>query len=354
VKMVVISTPIFKFGPQGIPGYGGLEQLAWLTSKGLAEKGHKVSLVAPDGSECPGVEVIQVGPERQVNEHQSYDRYWKHLLEVDCIVDHSWNKFAYLLKMEGRLKVPVLGVMHAPVNTMMTSLPPVEKPCFVCISQDQCNHFEALYNHEARVAYNGCDTEFYQSLDVPRTDRYLFLARFSTVKSPHICQDVCIATNSGLDLVGDTSITNEPEYLQQCLTKSEQRSHNWDPNKGEQIRMIGSVSRGNTVYWYSRARAFFHLTKHFREPFGLAPIEAMLCGCPVLAWRNGALKETVKHGETGFLVSSESEAIEVIKSGALDSINRNWCREWASQYSIQRMIDRYDFLCQEAVSTGGW
>ena len=58
--------------------------------------------------------------------------------------------------MEGRLKVPVLCVLHAPVDTMLKSLPPgVDKPCFVCISEDQRNHFEALFNQEARVCHNG-------------------------------------------------------------------------------------------------------------------------------------------------------------------------------------------------------
>jgi glycosyltransferase involved in cell wall biosynthesis len=39
------------------------------------------------------------------------------------------------------------------------------------------------------------------------------------------------------------------------------------------------------------------------EEFGLAPLEAMASGVPVVAWREGGLQETIIDGETGFLVS---------------------------------------------------
>ena len=41
------------------------------------------------------------------------------------------------------------------------------------------------------------------------------------------------------------------------------------------------------------------------EDFGLVPLEAMACGKPVVAQRRGGPAETVIHGETGFLTSSD-------------------------------------------------
>ena len=46
------------------------------------------------------------------------------------------------------------------------------------------------------------------------------------------------------------------------------------------------------------------------EPFGLAMIEAMSCGTPVIAWPLGAVPEIVEHGLTGFLVDSVEAAVE--------------------------------------------
>jgi len=206
MKIGIISTPIF---PLPLQGYGGLEAVAWERAKGLVKKGHNVTLFAPDGSTCPGVNVIPFGPAGQVSEEMAYGGYpehkegeeikrrawkgyWSELLKLDVIIDDSWNKYAYLLKQEGRLKAPVLGVLHAPVNTMFQTPPPVEKPCIVCISEDQKNHYEALFSPaKARTCHHGIDLDFYKPLDIPRSKRFLFLARFSSVKCPDLAIQAC-------------------------------------------------------------------------------------------------------------------------------------------------------------------
>ena len=345
MKIAVISAQVFVLPPAG---YSGLEFLAWQIAKGLGAKGHEVTVIAPDGSTCPNATVFPSGPPGW-DEKRAYEKYWKELLKVDCVLDHSWLKFAYLLKQEGRLKAPVLGTCHAPVHTMYQTLPPVEKPCFVCISDDQKSHFEGLFGKPARRVYNGVDGDVYRPLGIPRTKRFLFLARFSTIKAPDLAIEACKRAGVGLDLIGDTSITNEPEYLQKCMAMAD----------GKQIRIVGPATRGNCVWWYSQAHAFLHLCPNFREPFGLAPVEAMLTGLPVVAWRYGALSETVKNGTTGVLVTSMDEAVEAVRMVANDpqwssEEARNDCREWASQFSVENMVVGYESLCKEAVATGGW
>lgn len=377
MRICVISTPIFPVNPpNGTTGYAGLEVIAWQQARGLAERGHAVLLVAPDGSSCPGVEVVPCGPPGHINEEQAYggfpeiregDKvirpphpgYWQRLLDCDVVVDHSWNKYALLLKQEGRLSAPVLCWMHAPVNTMIASPPPgVAKPCFVCISRDQAAHFEALFGCEARHCYNGVDLDTYRPLGIPRTDRCLFLARFSTVKGPDLAIDACLRAGVGLDLIGDTTITGEPEFLARCQAMARQQTKGWDHTKGEQIHLVGGVPRGNTVWWYSRANAFLHPNQRFREPFGLAPVEAMACGVPVLAFDYGAMRETVAHGETGWLVRTVEDmaaVLETIKAhpGEVDDM-RPACMERAKRFSLAAMINRVEELCQEAARTGGW
>lgn len=354
MKVCVISSTVFAVPVQG---YAGLEHLAWQQARGLAELGHEVSLVAPDGSTCPGVTVIPCGPAGKIDEKRAYGKYWEHLLGVDCVISNDWQKWAYMLKQEGRLKAPVLGVTHAPVNTMMGSPPPVEKPCITCISQDQANHYEALFGGKARVAYNGIDTGHYRPMGIPRSDRFLFLARFSSVKGPHVVIQSCLEAGVGLDLIGDTTITGEPEYFHKCVQLAEQTSPNWNPAKGKQIRIVGGVSRGECVWWYSQARALLHGNQTFREPFGLAPVESLACGAPVIAFDYGALRETVKHGVTGLLVNSAREFTDAVRCEWMANIvqsDRDYCTEWAGRFTVENMIKRYDELIREAVETGGW
>jgi glycosyltransferase involved in cell wall biosynthesis len=193
------------------------------------------------------------------------------------------------------------------------------------------------------VAYNGINPDLYKPLGIPRTDRYLFLARFSTVKGPDLAVECCRQAGVPLDLVGDTSITQEPELYNICKRQAD----------GKRIRIVGGIPRGECVWWYSQSHAMIHPNARFREPFGLAPVEAMACGNPVLAFNVGAMRETVKHGETGFLVNSNEEMVEHLKNNSVGQINRNLCREWASTFTLDRMVNRYAELCEEAIA-GGW
>lgn len=342
--LAVISSSVF---PSPTPGYAGLEMVAYHCAAGLARLGHRVTLIAPDGSKCPGCDVIHTGPGGSWTEAQAYDRYWQSLPAFDAIIDHSWNKHSYVLKTEGRLNAPVLGVWHAPVDTMYQQLPPLERLCTVLLSDDQRAHYEALWNRPGRTCYNGVDPDFYKPMTVPRNDRALFLGRFSTVKGPDLAITAAQEVGVGLDLIGDFSITNEPELLAACQQHCD----------GEKIRLVGPAARGECVHWFSQNSFLMHANMRFREPFGLAPVEAMMCGMPVVAYDNGAMRETVRHGETGYLVRSHEEFVaacrELARPGAVDAQVRSACREWAMQFSVANMAARYDQLVKEAIS-GGW
>ena len=45
----------------------------------------------------------------------------------------------------------------------------------------------------------------------------------------------------------------------------------------------------------------------YMEPFGLVPLESMACGTPVVAVKEGGVKESVLHEETGLLVERNPE-----------------------------------------------
>lgn len=338
--------------------------IAYQTAKGLAKRGHQVVLIAPQGSRCDGCEVIHTGPPGQWDEQKAYGTYWMHLPSFEAIIDHSWQKWALQLKGEGKLPQPVLCVLHAPVNTMMQTTPNVPKPCIVCISEDQASHYKGLFNADCRVAYNGIDVNYYKPMSVKRTDRFLFLARFSQIKGADIAIKACLDAGVGLDLIGDTSITNEPDYFALCQQLANHRSPNWDESiRGRQIIIHGGASRGECVRWFSQAHTLLHPNERFREPFGMAPVEAMLCGCPVIAWDNGAMRETIKHGEVGYLVKSFDELkIAIGAMNARDTMGRllmtdeerRGFREWAKRFSVERMAERYEELCVEGIKTGGW
>ncbi len=344
MKICVISSTVLPCLPLDDPqnGYNGLEQIAWSTAAGLARRGHDVLLVAPNGSKPPPGVMLH-GTTIGESEESAYSGYWKRLPDFDVTVDHSWSKWSYILKIEDRLKAPVLGVVHAPVHTMYSRPPPVLLPCIVAISDDQASQVSELWGVPARTCLNGIDLNFYRSNGSPRNDRYLYLARMSRIKGPHLAVDIARSQRIKLDLVGDDRITGEPELAQRMMALAK---HN--------IAYHGGVSRTRTVEFFSTAKALLHPAFAFREPMGLSIVEAQATGCPVIASDHGALRETVVHGETGFVVKTVAEMEELVRSDAVAGIRSDACRASAERFSLDRMVKRYEDLCVEAMDTGGW
>jgi glycosyltransferase involved in cell wall biosynthesis len=61
---------------------------------------------------------------------------------------------------------------------------------------------------------------------------------------------------------------------------------------------------------YSRCAALVYTPAN--EDFGIVPLEAMACGAPVLAVDSGGPRETVVHGETGWLLPNDATAFAAI------------------------------------------
>lgn len=343
MKIAVISTTVLPSLPPSKGGYGGLEPLAWQQAAGLAKRGHQVLLVAPKGSEgAPGVELHETTPCE--SEKAAYSGYWQRLLEVEAVIDNSWTKWSYILKSEGRLKGPVLGVLHTTVNTMYNKPPPVPKPCLVAISKDQAGHVYGHLGIRARTIYNGVDLSVYRSSGASRNERYLFLARISRLKGPHVAVGAAQATGVPLDVVGDDRLVEDLDYAKKI-------KESCDP---PDIVYHGEKKRSDCVKFFSKARALLHCAMCFREPFGLTMIEAAACECPVIAFDHGSLREVVSHGETGFLVRTPEEMEDLIRQNAVKSIKPEACLSWAERFSNDRMIDGYETAILEAVQNGGW
>ena len=76
------------------------------------------------------------------------------------------------------------------------------------------------------------------------------------------------------------------------------------------------------------------------EPFGLAMIEAMACGTPVLAFRNGAVNEVIDEGVTGHVVDGMDEAVSVLER--VLALDRGRVRQrFDERFCVSRMARDY-------------
>jgi len=76
------------------------------------------------------------------------------------------------------------------------------------------------------------------------------------------------------------------------------------------------------------------------EPFGLAMIEAMACGTPVIAWNNGSVREIVEPGVTGFIVDSMEAAVAAVRQA--ERLDRRAVRAaFERRFSSRTMASAY-------------
>ena len=140
-----------------------------------------------------------------------------------------------------------------------------------------------------------------------------------------------------------------------CVTtKNERERRYWaeqvEPILGDDIEVRGECDQRQKSELLGRAAALVFPIQ-WAEPFGLVMAEAMACGTPVGAGRNGSGPEGVAAGETGFIVDSGEElAAAVDRVGELDpNVMRARVKEL---FSAEAMVAGYERVYQRVLTSG--
>jgi N-acetyl-alpha-D-glucosaminyl L-malate synthase BshA len=121
---------------------------------------------------------------------------------------------------------------------------------------------------------------------------------------------------------------------------------------GDRVRFIGKRHHFEAVL---RAATVF-LLPSATESFGLAALEALASGVPVVASNVGGLPEVVRHGETGWLVAPhDHDAMAAHVLTLTDPTRRQAMGEAARADAVARfaqgpIVDRYEALYQRVVA----
>lgn len=282
--------------------YGGTERVVWWLARGLSESGHRVILACAPGSECSFAEVRTVDFSKAIEAQ---------LPEAELL--HFFNTPP---RETSRPYVVTIGGNGRPGEHFLRNT--------IFVSR---NHAER-HGAEAFV-YNGIDPDEYR-FSRTKEDRLLFLAKARwSVKNVRGAIAVARKSRHPLDIAG---------------------GGRWFLPRWRGVYWRGMLGGSEKVDLLARARGLLFPVL-WNEPFGLAVVEAMVSGTPVIATPFGSLPELVAPG-TGFICHSEPEMIERVES--LRSLDAEFCRQHVlDRFTYHHMTEGY-VAAYRKVQSGQW
>lgn len=145
---------------------------------------------------------------------------------------------------------------------------------FVAISQTVRDRIRECYGRDSAVIYPPVDTDYYTPAPVPREDFYLVVSALAPYKRFDLAIDACAKLGKKLVVIG-----------------SGQDAKKLQAKAAPGITFLGWQPDGVIRDHLRRAKALLFPGE---EDFGIVPLEAQACGCPVIAFGRGGATETVR------------------------------------------------------------
>ena len=200
---------------------------------------------------------------------------------------------------------------------------------FVAISEHVRRRITRVYGRDAEVIYPPVDTVFYTPDGVTkREDLYLIVSALVPYKKIELAVRAFNRSGKKLVVIGDGP---DRKKLQKRAKKN--------------VHFLGWQSDQVLREHYRRARALIFPGE---EDFGIVPVEAQACGCPVIAFAQGGSLETVIDGESGLFFGQpkEESLAEALKRFEGMSFGEEACRRNAERFSARRFKDEMKTMIQ--------
>jgi glycosyltransferase involved in cell wall biosynthesis len=177
--------------------------------------------------------------------------------------------------------------------------------------------------------HHGIPKHLYAPTFEPRGGYLAFIGRISPEKRPDRAIKLARTLGIPLKIAAKVDKVDEVYYREQIAPLINQPG----------VEYVGEINESAKTEFLGEALALL-FPIDWPEPFGLAMIESMACGTPVLAFRNGSVAEVIDEGVTGLTVDSMGEAVRKLPHVlALD--RRAVRRRFDQRFTATRMAKDY-------------
>jgi glycosyltransferase involved in cell wall biosynthesis len=288
-----------------VPKYGGTQRMVVALARGLAEAGHRVTLLAGHGSDVPEATLVPVAVD--LARRPAFDIRPLLPAGLDIVLACAPLRIApdvpWIRRLAGNWKP---GTSGAP-NTLY-------------LSRDHARRHGGV-----AFVYNGVDPAEYR-FGRQKAEYDLFLGRLHGAKGYRWAVQGAKRLRRRMLIAGG-----------------------WRPSLSRYVRYVGKVGGARKAELLAGARAFW-MPALWDEPFGITLIEALVSGTPVLGTRRGSLPEIVST-EVGALGDTLDELVE--RRARLDSVEPDACRARVERHFTHRvMAEGYLRMFRAYLATG--
>jgi glycosyltransferase involved in cell wall biosynthesis len=203
---------------------------------------------------------------------------------------------------------------------------------FLSNSYNIARRVKKFYGRDSEILYPPVETRRFFVEQNPTADYYLVVSRLLVYKRVDLAIQACSKLDIPLKVVGSGP---ELERLKSIA--------------GPTVQFMGRVPDGQVETLFANCKAFFFPGE---EDFGIAPLEAMASGRPVIAYGAGGALETVIDGKTGVFfneptVEAVIDAIERLEHMPVDPLSIRAHAENFDTHAFQTRLQSLVMNCVE-------
>jgi glycosyltransferase involved in cell wall biosynthesis len=326
--------PLYESVPPKL--YGATQRIISYLAEELVRQGHRVTLFAT-GDSRTSAELVSIYPRGLWRDSSVWETLAHHVLQLERIAQQA-ERFDVVHFHGDPLHYPLARRLPCASVTTLHGLPlPVDhRPLFeefsdaplVSISDSQ-RHPLPEANWQATI-HHGLPLDLLHLNEKP-DDYLVFLGRIAPEKRLDRAIEIARRAGRRLKIAAKVGF-GERDYFEREVEPLLRESHGF-------VEYLGEVDdAGKNEILGNAAALLFPID--WPEPFGLVVIEALACGTPVVAFRQGAVPEILEESKTGFLVDSVEEAVRAVSH--IGELNRRVCRKaFEERFSVNRMARDY-------------